>query len=232
MDRPWPPLFPRSSSPATGSTIGGQLLLAACLLAASGCAPVKGELDGAPVDVQSVLFTQETRYYDNGDGEVQVWLAGLEDPCSLYEAYYEAEKEAVDAGDLADVWAAYMPEEFWFVRLTLRLEDPRSDQEGTVLQGVDWNESVTDALEVQGDLYHYVDHLDEDFFLGLTDAKPYRDHYASDRGELEVTGHEVDESLAGVFHTTAYDAADGEEEDEIRIRFRADRCRGVEKYLY
>lgn len=205
------------------------LLLLSGLLACKG--PVRGEIDGQTVEIGSVLFLQETQYYETGDGEIQVWLTGVEDACQVMEGYTEDLRETADAGDRAALWQDTMPEDFWAITLLLRVDDPRGDLEDLELAGTDWGQPTTGADEVQGLIMHYEEWLDEDFYQGTTTGQDYMSQFFTDNGTLTIRRNTPDEEISATFEARVVNA-EGEEEGEVTMDFTAPRCRGLEKYFY
>ncbi len=207
-------------------------ILAAVLLAACGGTSVQGEIDGMSVPLDDAFFVQESGYFENGDDLVHVVMGGAGgDMCERYaelEELYEDIEDDDDLDELTDWWAENLPEEFWQVDITLRLDDlDEPDQE---LDGVSWGEGLGEDGEAYASFVHFLQPIDDDYWDN-GDEDDYYENFATDGGDLELTGYSEGERISGRFQADVVDD-EGDEEGEVQINFSASRCTDVEKYYF
>jgi hypothetical protein len=219
---------------------GGEMkyLAAGVLVAGCGGSSVKGEIDGQFIDIQSGYFAQEDNVdAESGDGAIIVTLSSLEDTCAS-DAQNSADADEVDdASDLADSWKESFPEDFWTVRLVVQVTDPGDPLKDEVFDGVAWDEVPTEDGEVTGTIIHFTAFLDEEYWNSVlggpgVDLEDYFEAWYTDGGDLEITGHTVDEFIKGRFTTEAATTDDGDTSGQLEIKFAVDRCTEMERYLF
>lgn len=205
-----------------------------CVAICAGCggSALRGKVDGDRVPVVDAFFVEDSRYFSSTDGLIGVTLSSVKQACEVGEAFWEDAEDETDPAELADLWEESFPADFWQIDLLIRVDDPGDDLGGVEYGGVDWDDYPSDDDEVTGVLTHYVELLDEDWFAGTyDDTSDYFDFWYTHEGDLKITGHKPGERIAGVFDTIAAETDDGDEVGEIQIRFRAERCRGMEDFL-
>lgn len=208
----------------------GLMSLSGCL---GGGISVKGEIDGEAPDLRWGYFVQEDEVFDGGDGMIIVALSSNKDPCETDELLEGDLEDADDAGDAEDIWETYMPEDFWSLQIRMRVGDPDDDLSGVTLEGVAWDEDLTDDDEAYGTFIHYTDFLDQEYFSGqANDLSDYRDAWYSDSGDLDIARHKPGEKLSGTFVTEAAQTDDGDNDGDVEIRFSVERCKPMERYFF
>lgn len=198
---------------------------------------ISGEIDGESVPVKSGYFAQEDDYFDGGDGVLYVRLSSIDDACTTDVAWNEEAEDADDSADLEDVWESNLPEDFWLVDLILRVGDPEDDLNGTVLDGVAWDDGVEKDDQVYGIITHYTSHLDQEYWDAVlggpgVEVEDYYDAWYTDGGDLELTKHSAGEKLGGRFATEVAETSDGDTQGEVEISFKVERCAEMERYLF
>ncbi|HHO51167.1 MAG TPA: hypothetical protein ENK18_09925 [Deltaproteobacteria bacterium] len=208
----------------------GVVGLGGCL---GGGASVKGEIDGDVPDLRGGYFVQDDELYEGGDGLIIVALSNVDTPCETDELVSEELEDADDPGDAEDIWETYMPEDFWVLELRMRVGDPDDDLSKKTLEGVSWDEDLTEDDETYGTFIHYTDFLDQEYFSGqANDLTDYRDAWFSDGGDLDISKHKPGETLSGIFVTEAAQTDDGDNDGDVEVRFSVERCKAMERYYF
>lgn len=206
----------------------------ALLILLPACGPsVDTPLGGAPVRVQSAFFVQEDNVSAvDGDSLLLVYLMGPSDGCALYGAWLDDAEDATTPEALAAAWAEHMPEEYWFVDLTLRVPDTDADLEGQALQGMASNRWVDEPSSAVATFFHYVAPLDEAYYAGESSWEAYFDYFLSDGGTLTIDRHTPGERLAGRFTTAAVGHDRAVVAEDLTVEFDAERCVEAERYVF
>jgi hypothetical protein len=212
-------------------------LVAGVLVGCGGGLSVRGDVDGDPVPLKSGYFAQEDEYFDGGDGVIYVRLSSVDDACAADAAWNGDADDADDAGDLEDIWQENLPEDFWLIDLILRVGDPDDDLDGTVLDGVAWDEVTDKDDQTFGIITHYVASLDQEYWEALlggpgVDPSDYYDFWYTDGGDLDLIKHTPSEKVKGRFATEVADFSDGDTVGDVEISFSVERCAEMERYLF
>lgn len=205
-------------------------LLALCL----GCTHVYGTIDGEEVPVSSTFYAESERYFGN-DGLIVVYLGYAEGGCEMMSAFLEDMDDADGGSERVDVWEEYMPEDFWDIRLMIRVDDPDDEMAGVQLDGADWDTILGDDDEISVTARHYTDYPTENSFTWwgwvTGEVADYYDTYVSDDGEGEINAYDPGAHIRGSFSTEMVDE-DGDSEGEVTYNFSANRCRDIEDYVF
>lgn len=196
------------------------VLLGAC----SGGNAVDGRIDGEAVPVREAFFIEEPGVWPN-EARVRVLLSGLRDACPTTASYLSDVADDVGSEDQAASWSAWMEDEFWRFQLDLRVADLESI--GTEFTGIASDESPGQAGEVEGDVAHYLQALDETYWNGTANDDDYVRRYLTDGGTLDVRSWARGERFRGAFETTIVDY-DAELQGNVTIAFDAVHCPQVE----
>ena len=193
-----------------------------------------GEIDGDAPKLRNAYFIQEDNYYEGGDSQIAIIVSDLDDPCVVDELLQaDLEDAGNDAGDLEEAWESNVPEDFWEFLLVVRVGDADDDLSKSVLEGVAWDEVTEKDEQVYGIITHYVDHLDEEYWLGyFNDLDDYGKFWYSDGGDLEIDKHKPGEMIKGRFISEAADPNDGDNEGDFTVDFKAERCKPMERYYF
>ena len=198
------------------------------VLALFACNSVSGDIDTYKVNINTAVFVEDEEAYGN-DGSIQILLASHGLSCEEWYDFTDDfwdQVQALDFEDAEDEWKEALPEDFWELTIVMRVDDIDQKQRGLEYTGVDWDDPIADDDEAKIHVSHYTDYPDaDDIFDDIAD------HYVSDEGILQVTGHSPGEHIKGNFKTTVKDL-DGDTEGEITVRFNADRCEQLEKFYY
>lgn len=176
------------------------------------------------------IFAQQVAFFDDGDDLVVVRLgpAGLCETSTATEEAFNALFAAPylteeDVQNYVETWRANFAPDFWQLQLFLRVSAAADPLGGAVLEGTSWDLPLTATDLVAGQISHYVAHPE---FADLVGANfDYVQEFATDGGELRVTGHVPGQSLAARFGP--FDSVDGDGVDEgsaLRLTFTAARC--------
>ena len=197
--------------------------------ATAGCNTVDGKVDGMTVPVRGGFFVQEKG--GAGDDDLLIVFAtNVERPCDTTGELMDALDDADDADEAADAWAELLPEDFWEVRIVMRLDDVNRNLSGVTLSGVSWDEGLSEDGEAYAGITHYSGHVTEDVFMGQDTADV--ETWFSDGGDLKINQHTPGDRIQGNFETFAADPHDGAEAGVIRVRFDGQRCHEVEREMF
>jgi hypothetical protein len=195
------------------------LLLAGC----GGGTSAKGEVGGEPVNVREAFYVQEDGAWADGD-RVRVYVFGVSDACAAQASYVADLQNDATAADSAASWEAAFPKEFWSIDLDLRLDDVAAP--GGQYEGRAWDEELTGSGQVQAEIAHYVQLLDERYWESSAPDEEYVSRWLTDGGSLDLS---VDEGvLEGRFEADAVDF-EGNPAGDLRIDFEATRCASLEE---
>ena len=196
------------------------VLIAGC----SGGNAVDGRIDGEPVPVREAFFIEEPGVWPN-EARLRVVLTGLKDACPTTANYLADVEDDVGSEDQAASWAAWMDDEFWRIQLDLRVADLASI--GEEFTGLASDDAPEQPGEVEGDVQHYLQPLDEAYWNGTGNDDDYVRRYLTDGGLLDVRSYEQGARFRGSFETTTVDFF-GELKGNVTIDFDATHCPQVE----
>ena len=202
------------------------------LAASTACSSVNGTVDGETTPITSTYMLQDDDYFGN-DGVILLVLSGGGLNCEQMDNLLEELEDADDNDEKADLWADYLPQDFWEWRITLRVDDVDDDLGGDEIEGTEWTDLVNEDDQLSAMAIHYTDWPDDDSFSWwgwvTGDATDYYEVYRSDEGVARISGHNPNESIRGSFETEMVDG-DGDDEGEVSINFSTSRCSPLESH--
>ena len=200
------------------------------LMALAACNGVRGDIDGQSVPSMPTAFFVESDDYYGNDGAIQIFLSSVDLGCDGYEDMnedLEDDANSVDIEGYVDTWTDNLPEDFWQVQISLRVDDVDDPQGSIDFDAQDWDDGLADDDEGKLWVTHYTDYPEAswpDIFDDISDI------YVGDRGELAIRRHSPGERISGYFDAPMVDL-DGDDEGEARVNFSASYCRGMEDFL-
>ncbi len=204
------------------------------ILTLAACNSVSGAVDGDDVPRLATSFYVENDDAYENDGAIMVVMSSADLGCEGYADAWEDLEDELAASDLdgfIDLWEEVFPEDFWEVRILLRVDDVDDSAARIDFDAQDWDDGLGDDDEAGMWMYHYTEYpdvslLDFDFSL-LEDS---RDTYLSDEGSVAVRRHKPGEFISGYFDAPMVDL-DGDDEGEARVSFSSQRCTAMEDEL-
>lgn len=198
------------------------------LAALVGCNSVSGQVDALKIDINTAVFVEDDEAYGN-DGAIIILMATHGLNCEEwydFEDDFNDQLQALDLDDAEDIWKEILPEDFWSLQITMRVDDIDDKQRGNEYTGIEWDEPISDDDEAGIYAAHFTDYIDaDDIFDNISDG------YLSDEGIMTVTGHSPGEQIKGRFETSMKDL-DGDPEGDVTVRFNAARCDSLEKFYF